>query len=338
MVVRHVLEAIFRRPIQLLVLLILLPVVGVIIAYSLPRSYQATATIWALHRYIIIGATGPETNLLATPADTQATAIAELLQSHEFALAVARDSNLLPSLGLDSSTLADPHLRNDALYTEISRHVLATSQGYNLLSISYSNHDPVVAQHVVEAVIKEYGMQSQSFSIDEAQRLLASYQTQLSKAKQVLDNATAVVAQYLAAHPGLVSNNIALSNDPGYAQVENQAQQAQSAYNNIQTTINTINQEVAAQGTGSQELFTVLDTPQSNTVAESRTKQYLLGGGVGLGLALLACVLYIVIMVRRDRAVYTAFELQQVAGLPVLTQLPHIELRTIPLLIEESVV
>src|SRR5947207_3943655 len=123
LVVRRTLETIFHQP--LLLLLLILPVVGVAVAYfSTPRMYQTTATVWALHRVEIIGATGPETNLEATPADTQSAYLTELLQTQAFSLAVAKQSNVVSTLNLSSGTLADPQHLDQAVSAEISKHVL----------------------------------------------------------------------------------------------------------------------------------------------------------------------------------------------------------------------
>src|SRR5207302_4650994 len=144
----RVLEAIFHRPIQLLTLIILLPLVGLAISYFyVPRTYSATASLWAIRRYQVIGATGPESNLLATPAQTQTTALTELLQSRSFALAVVHGIALAPTLHLASSLLADPQRLDDALVSEIS-HVQATAQGDNLYTITYTNRDPKVAEQI----------------------------------------------------------------------------------------------------------------------------------------------------------------------------------------------
>src|SRR2546421_7366584 len=147
-----------------------------------PRTYQSTASLWALHRYQVIGVTGPESDLLSTPAQTQATALSELLQSRVFALSVAHATSL--SSTLDASVQKDPQLRDDALFNEISQHVQVGAQGYNLFTITYVNHNPEVAQQVVQAVIQNFGLQSQGFSVVEGQLLLESYQTELVKAKQ----------------------------------------------------------------------------------------------------------------------------------------------------------
>ena len=102
---RRVLEVIFRRPLQLLAPIALFPVVGLAVMYVMPRSYEAYASLWAFRRFEIITTTGPESDLQSTPAETQATALTELLQVHAFALSVANSTSL-------PSTLA-PDVRND---------------------------------------------------------------------------------------------------------------------------------------------------------------------------------------------------------------------------------
>ena len=96
---QRVLESVFRRPLQFLLLLIVLPPIGVAVVYVIiPRTYPATASLWAFHRYEVIGLTGPETDQNSTPAVTQASALTELLQSHVFALSVANATDLPSTL------------------------------------------------------------------------------------------------------------------------------------------------------------------------------------------------------------------------------------------------
>jgi hypothetical protein len=326
-ILRRFLEAFFRRPLLLLLLIVLLPLVGLAITYVLPRSYQASASLWAFHRYDVIGSTGPESDLQSTPAETQATALTELLQVHAFALSVA-EATSLPST-LSASVQANPAARDQALVTNVSQ-VQVAAQAYNLFVITYTNTNPSVAQQVVQAVIKNFGLQSQGFSVVEGQQLLAGLQTQLAKAKQDAANAVAAESKYIAAHPSL--SKIDLLNDPQYQLLQAHAQDTQAALTNVQTTIATINQQISAQGSGADNLFKVLDTPYVEGV--SRTKTYLMGGGVGLGLALAGCLLYIIFAARGDRSVYTPLDLQKVAGFPVVMQLPYLTGKTIPLLVE----
>jgi uncharacterized protein involved in exopolysaccharide biosynthesis len=311
------LETIFRRPIHLLFLILLLPALAIAVVYFLPRSYQSTASLWALRRYIVIGATGPESDLTSTPAQTQATALTELLHSRTFALTAAHETQLASTLA--ANVRANPQSRDDALFQDISTNVIPTAQGYNLFNVTYTNRNPKVAQEVLQAVIRNFDVQSESFSSVEARQILASYQTQLNQAKQQADAAAQAEAQYIQNNP--YAN---FSIDPQYQLLHSETQQAQGNVANIQTQIDTINQEIALQGSGPGTLFQTLDPPLLPTTPVSRLKTFLIAGGVGLGIALLACILYIVLSVRRNRVVYTPLDLEKVAAFPVAMELPQL--------------
>lgn len=325
---RRTLEAIFRYPLQILTLLIILPITGVAMVYFMvPRTYQATASLWALHRYAVIGATGPEADLTSTPAQTQAGALGELLQTHAFVDLVVKGVNLAPTLKLDATTMSNPQQLEDALFSDISKHVVTTPQAYNLFEISYTNPDPQIARQIVAAVITQFGTQSLSLSNIEGQNLLASYQLQLASAQKNADNAALAEAQYQSAHP-----TSKLTNDPQLANLDGIRTQAQTTVQSLQDTINTIQQSISAQGTNVSSLYQVLDPPQMPDRPVSRFKSYLLGGGAGLAIALLAIVLFLVILVRRDHTIYSADELQNIIAPALVMQLPGLSTATISLL------
>jgi uncharacterized protein involved in exopolysaccharide biosynthesis len=326
--VRRTLEAIFRHPLELLFLLVALPIIGVAIAYFLiPRTYQSTASLWALQRYYVIGATGPESDLNSTPAQTQATALSELLQTHEFTQAVSQDVPIVSTLGLSSD--ANPQQVEDAIYTNLSTRVTATPVAYNLLEINYTSTNPRVAQQVVQSVIATFGSQSLILSKIEGQNLIASYQAQLPSAQKDLNDAVAAETQYIQTHSSL--NLAQLANDPEYSLLDSKRLQAQSNVQNIESTINSIKQSINTQGTGANALFQVIDAPQVPVRPVSRTKDYLVAGGAGLAIALLGWAVYLIIAVRRDRGVYTAQDLEHLVAFPVVMQLPTLTKSTLSL-------
>ena len=329
----RVLETIFRHPMQLLIMLIFPVVVGLAIAYVLPRSYQSSASLWALHRYEIIGATGPESDLQSTPSATQVAALSELLLSRDFTLAVAKSTDLASTLQLSST---DPQIVDDALSQEITKHVIVTSRGNNLYEITYTNPNPHVAYQIVAAVIKEFQLQGEGFSVVEGEHLLQGYQTQLTQAKSAADSDAKTESQYLTDHPDLTKSGANPLNDPQYALLDAKRLQSQATLQNLQTTIATISQEIATQSTGTGTFFQTLDQPLQPNVAVSRLKNLEVAGGVGAGIGLLACVLYILMLVRRDRALYTALDLQKLTGHPVLMQLPHLSRATIQAVIPSN--
>lgn len=333
---RRTLEAIFRQPLRLLVLVVTLPLISFTYAYIQPRSYQASANLWALRRYEIIGATGPEADLNATPADTQATTLSEFLQTRDFALTVAKATDL-PST-YDPSIRSDPESLDNALFSAISKGVQVQSQGTNLLTITYIHLNPKIAQEVVAAVIHAYGLQSQGFATFEGERLLQNYQAQLSKVRQDADAAAKAEAQYLQAHPDLqalitrTSTQYAELTDPQYGVLQARLQQALATVQSIQSNISNLNQSISVQGSSADDLYRVLDPPVIPLRPVSHVRQLLVGGGTGLAIAILACVLYLVVMVRRDRAIYIVADLQKVTAYPVVMQLPHLTAPVLSLL------
>jgi uncharacterized protein involved in exopolysaccharide biosynthesis len=330
-VLRRTLEAIFRHPLQLLALIVLLPIIGVAVVYFvIPRTYQSTASVWALQRYFVIGSTGPESDLLSTPAQTQANALTELLQTRSFVDSVLTGIDLAPTLNLGADVLNNPQQLEETLFSEVSKHVVVTPSAYNLFEISYANHNPKIAQQIVASIITNYGTQSLALSVAEGKNLLANYQTQLANAQDELTKAVTAETQFAHTYPNLTQTQLA--NDPQYAFLDTQRLQAQVKAQNLQNTINTIQQAINTQGTQAGTLFQVIDAPQVPYLPVSRTKNYLIGGGMGLAVALLACVLYLVIVVRRDRGVYSASDLQDFVAFPVILQVPNLTPATVSLL------
>lgn len=328
---KRTLEAIFRHPLQLLLLIVLLPIVGVAVAYfAVPRTYQSTASLWALQRYFVIGSTGPESDLLSTPAETQTTALTELLQTRAFVDAVVKGIDLAPTLGLDATVVNNPQLLEETLFNEISKHSVVTPSAYDLFEISYTNRNPFVAQKIVASIITNYGAQGLGLSIAEGRNLLGSYQTQLADAQKSLKEAVTAETTYAHAHPNLTQAQLA--SDPQYALLDTQRQQVQATVQNLQSTINTIQQAINSQGTQVGTLFQVVDAPQVPFQSVSRTKNYLIGGGAGLVVALLACVIYLVVVVRRDQGVYSAEDLQGLVAYPIIMQVPNLTSNAVSLL------
>jgi uncharacterized protein involved in exopolysaccharide biosynthesis len=319
--VTKVIEVLFRRKWGLLALLVLPMVVGAAVAVKLPREYQASAGLWALRRYEIIGATGPESDLTSTPAVTQASTLGELLQSRSFALAVAYDTDLPKQLAAANPTTQG---LQDALYAEISQHVVATPLGYNLFAITYTNTDPVVALQVIEAVVSHYGSDSVSESTAEGEQLLISYQTQLKAAQQQAQQATQTAAEYLKVHQLTPAQ---AQVDPQYQLLVTQANQANAVVSTIQDDINTVQQQLATLSTGSSGLYIVIDAPSVPNRAVSRTKTLLLAGGIGVAAGLIAAIGYLLVLLRLDQALYSVADLSSVTPYAVLLQIPHVPVR-----------
>lgn len=317
-----VIEIFFRNKWKLIALLLVPVLLSGVIIYLLPRSYQATARLYALQRYTIIGATGPESDLQSTPAMTQATALNEFLQTRSFDLAVAADTDLAKHIGVSTSDV--PQLQ-DALYTELSTHVTVTPDSANLFVITYANHDPQIAMQVVKAVVAHFGDLSASHATAEGKQLLANYQSQLQAAQTDANNATQAAAQYLRDHNLTVATAQA---DPQYQLLSSQAERARATLSGIQNNINNIQDQISQLSSGAQGLYLVIDAPTVPTRPESRTKSLMLGGGVGVTIGILACIGYLLVLVRLDQSIYSLADLPAITDYPVLVQIPRLPRRS----------
>lgn len=315
------LEIFFRNKLRLAALLLLPVLISGIVVFFLPRTYEATARLYADRRYTVIGATGPESDLQSTPSMTQATALTGFLQTENFDVAVAKDTGLAKQMNVPSS---DVQRLDDALYSEISTRVSVTASGTYLVVITYSNKDPLVAMQVVKSVVTQYSEQSAVYATQEGQQLLDRYQGQLQSAQQAFDSATNAAAQYYREH-NLTAETA--QGDPQYQLLVNEATQAQAALTGIKNNIATINAQLVTLS-GAQGLFHLVDAPTVPTQPESRVKSLMIGGAVGLVIGLIAAIGYLLILVRLDQSVYSSTDLPVITDYPVLIQIQKLPRRS----------
>jgi len=333
----RLLETIFRYPLRLLTILVLLPVIGVGIAYFVfPHTYEAAARLWAYQRFGVITSTGTDTNLYETPAQTQAIALSELLNTRSFALSVAHGIDIAPTLQLSSDVLSNPQKLDDAVFANISKNVLVTPLEYSLYTITYISTSAVVAQEIVASVVNQFSTQGIQYAYGDAQRLLQIYQGQLVQTKQAAAQALDAEQAYLQAHPELRRPGIAPLNDPQYAALDAQRQQAQADEKNVETNITSLTQQLSAEGTNLESFFKELDNPLVPIQPQSRTKQFLTAGGVGLGVGIIACLVFLLILVRRDRAVYIPRDLENLVDFPIVMEIPQLPKKIMKIVAERS--
>ncbi len=313
---RRVLELVFRHWAKILGLLIIPVIIALAIVLVQPRQYEASTTLWALQRYSVIGATGPEANLYATPASTQATALTDLLQTRTFDLAIAQETDLAKTF--DAATRADTNNLDDAIVKELSTKVIPVAVGTFLYQITYDNKSPKIAKQVISAVVDQFAVAATGFSVVEAKQLLQIYGNELTQAQTSANAATQAAADYVNAHPRATAQT-----DPIYNQLLQQVQGAQANVASLQGHITTLNQQLATNG-GSASLYKVVDAPLVSNQPISRTKTIELGGGIGLAVALLAITLLLVAFSRRDRSVYSLDDLHRIIGIPVALELPEL--------------
>lgn len=330
----RVLRTILQRSVLIrLFLFMSLPIViGGVLVYRLPREYQATATLWALHRYDTLTATTVDYSNLATPAETQVTALNELLNTRSFALGVAQEANLANTLS--AQTRENSTSRDDALVANISQNVQVVAQGYDIFTITYTGSDPQIVQQVVKAVVDHYHQEVQLVLATEGQNLVGTYQTQLLQAQQTAQSAAATESSYIQSHPHLTGD--ALQRDSVYQLLHAQTQQAQLNVQNIQTDLNTLEQEIATHTTIAASLYRVVSIPPVPDQPVPRRKNLLLGLAGGLAIGLMASILFIALLLRWDRKVYTSSDLRKLTTYPIVMELPLLSPKAVEMLVKTS--
>jgi uncharacterized protein involved in exopolysaccharide biosynthesis len=227
---RRVLEVIFRHPASLAVLLVVPILASLVVAFLQPRMYQATASLWALRNYIATDIQSGS-GVTETPAQTQANALGDLLQTRTFDLAVASDADLASTL--DAGTRGDAQKRDDALVRLLSTGVNVTASGDNLLTVTYQDASRSMATAVVAAVVKEYGTQIVNLTSLDAQAFLNAYQEQIANAQTNVQSAQDAQQGYIQTHPNLTGAQLEL--DPQYLALEAATAEAQAILNTMQS-------------------------------------------------------------------------------------------------------
>ncbi len=198
---RRALEIIFRQQWRFLLLVTLLPALSLAIGFFIPRPYQASTSIWAANRYDVTNATWVSQwyTILGVaneiPAQAQADALTELLNTRAFALQVANATDLPKQM-----STATPQQRDDALYADISHSVTVAAAGNNLVVITCTNADAHIALQVVGATVQVFAKASQQLAMQAGQELLTTDQKQLSALQNAANDAEANLKAYAAAH------------------------------------------------------------------------------------------------------------------------------------------
>lgn len=331
---RRALELVFRRKLQLLLLLLVLPVLGLVVGLRAPRSYQSFGSIWVALPYDSTDLTwvanwysslGFTPSAQMTPAQAEGSALTALLGAHSFALAVAQQTGLAAELPAKVRTV--PGERDDALYRAISQNVKVTPSGNNLIFISYSDQDRHVAQQVVAATMKVFAQTRRQQAIDAIQAIESEYNGQLPGLQSNVDSANSNLQNYVNAHPYFIYSSVNAQGDPNFVHLSDLAQTAQKNLDDMQAKISELNLQASIIGKQSNVFFATQDPASLPAQPESRLATLALAVGTGLGIAVLICACYLALLMRSDRTAYSAQDLRQCPDMPVLLCIPRYKVK-----------
>lgn len=319
-------ETFFRHS-RVLVALIAVPlIVAFGVAYTAPRSYQSTASIW-VQTNSLTG--GQNVNQLLTPAEAGVSLFQELLATRGFCLAVAQSGPLYDYIAFHGSGgnilskvmskltgggAASGQLLQDAVVTDLQKNATFTATGQNVVTITFNAANPVVASATITSLIKQFSSQVGS-QLTAQQKL---YEQQLSQALTQEEDANGAVARYLSQHPDLEQS--VPPPDPTYASLQQVAAQAQERYTNLLAAYDQLLlQQNSGPGGGA---FRVMDNPIIPIKPLSRLKTLGLGVGGGLAVGLILGGVTLVLLVAGNHGFDAPADVERALGLRVVGSVP----------------
>jgi uncharacterized protein involved in exopolysaccharide biosynthesis len=250
----------FRRHRLLLSLPIILAVfVAAWFELGAPKSYQSTASLWVDTPTSTDSSLGNANPALTPPSQQEQSVFTELLATQSFVLAAGHNSALAQYLATHSSSGFSP----TALLSGLSgggsvdarivgsfgpKQVLTAIPGPQVLEISYRGPTPEVAQSTLAALVKQLQQDSNKFSAQRNQAVIAYDQAQVKAAAQAVATERVGTSAYLRQHPGAGNNDpnlSALQTAAGAAsgqltQTTQRLSEAESASNNSSANGSTI--------------------------------------------------------------------------------------------------
>lgn len=302
---RRYADTFFRhRLLTIFPFLVLLPAA---ILYS--RSSVATATetanVWAIPSGI---AQLGYSDQYLPPAQNLSNSITQLLGSRSFDRRVAGDSPLY-SRGSRSS------LR---VVADLSKNVLVTAQGPNIVTLAYKNPNAVVAAQVLHAVLKEAGRELNNLNRTQNSKEMAADKTHLASVQAHLKQSTQALGQYMTAK-SIPAKDMAAQAlfDPNFATLYQAVQSSQIDVQNAEEQLAQIGSQ-----SNNQAIFQVIDQPSFATIS-SRKKTAILDVMIALVVSLLLSGGFLAVKTTLDRSLRYADEVPELVGIPVLGVIPY---------------
>ncbi len=332
------LEVFFRHKVALLSLMTLSVVVSTLVVMMLPRTYQATATLWFDQSPI------PDNSAASsytTPADQAVAIFHDLVNTRDFDVSVGNRGPLAAYFDrtgdfptndpvtpivhwLERKPAATGSARTElvdyGVLTTLQKYLLIAPTEPHLVSLTFNFTDPTIAAGTLKAVIDQFEEQVKATTLITAQGSVDFYTSQVTAQLKVVQAADKAVASYLAVHPELRVPNAPF--DPTFAGLQQTDDLARQTYADLSQKLDQARLTVASLQQPGPYGFRIVDAPQAPASASGVLKTVLLGTGSGIGVALLLVFVICVLLVAADDSVMRGSDLKGRLGVQVIGEVP----------------
>jgi capsular polysaccharide biosynthesis protein len=339
---KRYLEVFFRHKGPLVGLIVICLAVSTVVVMILPRTYQASASLWFDQSPI---SDSSAANSQLTPADQATALIHEMVNTRDFDTKAGRRGPLATyydSTGnFPNSDPVTPivhwlegkpaptgttraALVDSGVVTTLQKYVVVAPTGPHVVSLSFGFSDPTIAAGTLKAVIDQFGEQVKSTILATAQGSVDFYDAQVAPQLKVVQAADAALARYVTSHPDVRAQNAPF--DPTYAGLQQDDDLARQDYAALTQKLVQAKLTVASLEQPGPYGFRIIDLPQAPLSASGLLKSVLFGVGGGIGVGLLLVSVISLLLVATDDSVMRGSELQQRLGLQVIGEVPLLSL------------
>jgi uncharacterized protein involved in exopolysaccharide biosynthesis len=278
--------------------LLVLPVIMTAYGYVTLRTYQSQANL-IFERPSFLPSVGIEWDTSQTPAQNQAGAINQMLQTRGFMMGIAARTDLAAVYKLKTQAGQDAAIAR--LTDDLN---VQAGKGPDLIVVTANDRMPRIAQQAARALIDQYAAYYAENRLTDDQNDIKFFTDQATQARNYLTVDNQRIDQFMRDHPETTAQ----------AELDPQLATMRQAQAQDQSTLDTFTKllkgaQVDAQATSAAgPLFTVADAPSAPQSKLAKRKLFL-DTGIGFGIALALVVGIVVFLTRRDRHVYFAQDL-----------------------------
>jgi uncharacterized protein involved in exopolysaccharide biosynthesis len=315
LVVSRWLDLIFQYAFALVAAFLVLPLALAASSVALDRSQTATTRIWVdrpsfLSDLSSVGLAGG-----GTAAEGEATTIRELVHTDSFV-----DSIFTETDASYKNRSEDDQARIRAGFQAA---LIVSTDGPNVVVISYLSPTPATAVPVLNGLILSYGRTVEAILLGQVATTGSALDSQLHQSQQQMNDAVAQLNAYVRAHAK--TDPHLLQTDPPYVTLSAQAQAKTSGYLSLLALSEEAQLAKSSIPSMRTSVFHVLDPPAVRPVtltAKSPVVKALLGGFGGVAL-LEAMLIYV--LAKRDPRVRSGEEVEERLGLRNLGSTPVLD-------------
>jgi uncharacterized protein involved in exopolysaccharide biosynthesis len=295
-----------------LVPLIIIPVLVTLYGFNKLTLYESHALLY-VDKPVLLQSDQTGWNPYLSPAQNEATEMQQQLAFQSFVVGVAAETELAQRYNLNTD--AGKLQAYARLTSEIT---IDAPGGPNVLRISASDKDPLLAQQIVAALLAYFQSYYQTNRLNIDKQAQTFYRGQLTAANATVDQDNAKILEYCRTHQEACVPPYQI--DPALAELQSQLTLDQQSVKDLTSALTAIERDMQATDSSASSFFQVKDAPSVPTLSLDKKKLLTTytGGGLAAALALVALIVFI--RTQLDRKVYGEDDLriiQEDLGLPL---------------------